>query len=95
MKKTISRLLTCLIAVLMMLSFSACSAEDNVYIDFLLNGWDGIFEQKEDVERVWPDPTVKVHKIREDHKVTGVNNVVDMGSKGNGYTIAGTDGVEE
>lgn len=55
MKKILVRLMAVMTAILIALTFSSCSlsfsADDNEYIDFLLNGWDGTYETKEEAPK--------------------------------------------
>lgn len=76
MKNIKSRVAAVLLAAMMALSFSGCSSAVDGMIDFLKNGWDGVYEEKERAEYVAPDPTVRTHEIRENYCVTKVNNVV-------------------
>ena len=50
MKKIVVRIMAVMTAILIMVTFSSCSlsSDDNAYIDFLLNGWDGSYEEKEE-----------------------------------------------
>ena len=101
MKNVKSRVIAVLLAAVMALSFSGCSFD--AMIDFLKNGWDGVYEEKERAEYIAPDPTVRTHEIRENYRVTKVNNVVtdkhrvttvnhEVGSKSNSSVgIAATD----
>lgn len=80
MKKTVSRVLVSLMAVFMIFAMSGCANSKTDLMDFLLNGWDGIYTEKEVKEIEWPDPTKRTHEIREDHKVTEVKHKVDSAS---------------
>lgn len=80
MKKTFSRVLVALMAVFMVLAMSGCANSKTDLMDFLLNGWDGVYVEKEAKEIEWPDPTKRTHEIREDHKVTSVNHKVESKS---------------
>ena len=103
MKNVKSRVIAVLLAAVMALSFSGCSAAIDGMIDFLKNGWDGVYEEKERAEYIAPDPTVRTHEIRVNYRVTKVNNVVtdkhrvttvnhEVGSKSNSNVgIAATD----
>lgn len=86
MKKTVSRVLVSLMAVFMIFAMSGCANSKTDLMDFLLNGWDGIYTEKEEKEIEWPDPTKRTHEIREDHKVTEVNHKVDSASSSTGDT---------
>ncbi|NLL63839.1 MAG: hypothetical protein GX241_06365 [Ruminococcaceae bacterium] len=72
MKKIMSRLAALLISVMMVFSLSGCSlnAEENPYIDFFLNGWDGIYEEKEKPPIVWPTPGQKTREVPHRYTVT-------------------------
>lgn len=80
MKKTFSRVLVALMAVFMVFAMSGCANSKTDLMDFLLNGWDGVYVEKEAKEIEWPDPTKRTHEIREDHKVTSVNHKVESKS---------------
>ncbi len=77
MKKIFSRVLVSLLAVFMVFAMSGCSESKTDLMAFLLNGWDGVYTEKEIKEIEWPDPTKRTHEIREDHKVTSVNHKVE------------------
>ncbi len=92
MKKTVSRVLVSLMAVFMIFTMSGCANSKTDLMDFLLNGWDGIYTEKEVKEIEWPDPTKRTHEIREDHKVTTVNHKVEtVSSSASDTTLADTN----
>lgn len=74
------RIIALLLAAIMIFMFSGCVVD----IDFLKNGWDGVYEERERAHYVYPDPTVRTHVIREDYKVTEVNHDVPTESQGAG-----------
>ena len=85
MKKVSSYVAAIVLSLVMVFSFSGCSItimgeggiiDIDAMVDFILHGWDGIYEEKESAEYVAPDPTVKHNEIRENHRVTTVNNKV-------------------
>jgi len=47
MKKIFSRVLVSLLAVFMVFAMSGCSESKTDLMDFLLNGWDGVYTEKE------------------------------------------------
>ncbi|MBQ0136131.1 MAG: hypothetical protein KBS43_05305 [Oscillospiraceae bacterium] len=81
------RIVAILLALAMVLSFSACAVD----MDFLLNGWDGVYEEKERAQYVYPDPTVRTHEIRENYRVSSVKHQVGTASTGAGTGVAATD----
>lgn len=81
------RLVALLLAVMMLLAFSGCMVD----MDFIKNGWDGVYEEKERAEYVYPDPTVRTHAIRENYRVSSVNHQVGSASSGAGTGVAATD----
>ncbi len=85
------RLVAILLALAMVLSFSGCVADAIVDVDFLLHGWDGVYEEKERAQYVYPDPTVRTHEIRENYRKTSTNHTVGSASSGAGNSVAATD----
>lgn len=81
------RLVAILLALVMILTFSACALD----MDFIRNGWDGVYEEKERAEYVYPDPTVRTHDIRENYRVSSVKHQVGTASSGAGTGVAATD----
>ena len=88
-----------LLVLMMALMLTGCaSANDDTVIgkmiDFWLNGWDGIFTEKARAVYVAPNPRVRSHAIRENHRATQRHTVGTTsnysGSYGTG--VASTDG---
>ncbi len=76
MKNIKSRIAAIALALVMVFGFTGCSSTFDDMMDFIRNGWDGIFDAKVRAEYIAPDPSVRTHDIREDHKVVTVNNVI-------------------
>ena len=81
------RLVAIILALMMILSFSGCMVD----MDFIRNGWDGVYEEKERAQYVYPDPTVRTHEIRENYRVSSVKHQVGSASSGAGTGVAATD----
>lgn len=81
MKNMKSKIAAIALSLVMVFAFSGCSAAIDDMIDFIKNGWDGIYEITARAEYVAPDPTVRTNDIRENHKVTKVNNKVTENHK--------------
>ncbi|MBQ3897645.1 MAG: hypothetical protein II742_04020 [Clostridia bacterium] len=99
MKRIMKRMVALLLVLMMVFILSGCaSANDGTVagkmIDFWLNGWDGIFTEKARAVYVAPNPRVRSHAIRENHRATQRHAVGTTsnysGSYGTG--VASTDG---
>ncbi|MBQ6752630.1 MAG: hypothetical protein IJR10_02515 [Clostridia bacterium] len=99
MKRIMKRMVALLLVLMMALMLTGCaSANDDTVIgkmiDFWLNGWDGIFTEKARAVYVAPNPRVRSHAIRENHRATQRHTVGTTsnysGSYGTG--VASTDG---
>ena len=102
MKKFKSRIAALMITVIMALTLSGCSANNDPVvsrmIDFWINGWDGVYTVTERAHYVKPTVTVRRHAIRENHKATQTHNVSTSSgsvSYSYGYGVASTDGPAE
>ena len=99
MKRIMKRMVALLLVITMTLMLSGCAAANDgsvvgKMIDFWINGWDGIFNEKPRAVYVAPNPRVRSHAIRENHRATQRHTVGTTsnysGSYGTG--VASTDG---
>lgn len=97
MKKIMKRMVALLLVLMMALMLSGCAtANDGTVcgkmIDFWLNGWDGIFNEKTRAVYVAPNPRVRTHAIRENHRATQRHTVGTTPYVSYGTGVASTDG---